>query len=429
MVSHSVRRIFIGPMPTLPMDLVTASYLWEVYDRPPHPPHSEISHAWQLWRFLTRRYQGAVLLGAIALLLSNSPIQAAQYPGEGMAYIAPTAGFNVNIRSGPGTEYGAVNTLSRGTAIDITGRYENGWAELESGNWVAGYLIDSNPVARATNPGSSASNRPASDLIYTAYIATPVGYNLNIRSGPSTANPAVNTLRRGTAIAVNGGYTNGWAQLADGNWAAGNWVRVDSATARSRSAAATESAASPQTESAPPTNPASMEDTGRSGYLQRGSRGDAVRSLQQRLRELNYLSETFTPDGVFGDSTVLAVRQFQQINDLFVDGVAGPTTLGRLYGTAVANPVNPPSVIAAPSPSPAVTPTPSPDRVDSSSPRNGRIATDDGQDALLFSGPGTEYNLLRTIDSDTPVRVTGRTQNGWSELEDGSWVYAEWLDF
>ena len=63
--------------------------------------------------------------------------------------------------------------------------------------------------------------------------------------------------------------------------------------------------------------------------LEKGSEGEAVRSLQKRLKELGYLSGTV--DGSFGIATEAAVIAFQQRNGLTADGKAGTATLNRLY--------------------------------------------------------------------------------------------------
>ena len=56
-----------------------------------------------------------------------------------------------------------------------------------------------------------------------------------------------------------------------------------------------------------------------------GSRGQEVRQIQQKLRELGLYSGSV--DGVYGTATQKAVRQFQKNCGLTVDGVAGPKTL------------------------------------------------------------------------------------------------------
>ncbi len=74
-------------------------------------------------------------------------------------------------------------------------------------------------------------------------------------------------------------------------------------------------------------------DISSTGYvtLQRDSKGDQVKKLQQRLKELGYYSGNV--DGSFGEGTMAAVMAFQLRNNLTVDGKAGPATQRVLYGS------------------------------------------------------------------------------------------------
>ena len=69
------------------------------------------------------------------------------------------------------------------------------------------------------------------------------------------------------------------------------------------------------------------------GYitLREGDESDAVRKLQRKLKDLGYYNGSV--DGDFGSGTTEAVKLFQKVNDLRVDGVAGPATQRVLYGT------------------------------------------------------------------------------------------------
>ena len=58
---------------------------------------------------------------------------------------------------------------------------------------------------------------------------------------------------------------------------------------------------------------------------QRGSSGDKVKEIQQKLADWGYYSGRV--DGVYGSKTEAAVRWFQQKNGLTVDGKAGRQTL------------------------------------------------------------------------------------------------------
>jgi len=73
--------------------------------------------------------------------------------------------------------------------------------------------------------------------------------------------------------------------------------------------------------------------TGRTNiYLRLGDTGSDVKTMQNRLISLGYISGT--ADGVFGVTTEEAVKAFQKRNSLDNDGVAGPTTLSRLYSSS-----------------------------------------------------------------------------------------------
>lgn len=62
----------------------------------------------------------------------------------------------------------------------------------------------------------------------------------------------------------------------------------------------------------------------RPNFLSYGEQSEVVLASQQRLKELGYL--TTTPDGTYGQDTMIAVKQFQSRNDQVVDGYLGPST-------------------------------------------------------------------------------------------------------
>jgi len=67
-----------------------------------------------------------------------------------------------------------------------------------------------------------------------------------------------------------------------------------------------------------------------SPYLRQGSKGDGVRSMQQRLKDLGY---NVSVDGDFGPGTNAAVIACQQKNGLGCDGVVGPQTWAALWAS------------------------------------------------------------------------------------------------
>lgn len=62
--------------------------------------------------------------------------------------------------------------------------------------------------------------------------------------------------------------------------------------------------------------------------LRTGSRGDAVRKLQELLNAKGYTCGSV--DGIFGSKTYAAVLAFQKANGLAADGIVGSLTWGKL---------------------------------------------------------------------------------------------------
>ena len=76
--------------------------------------------------------------------------------------------------------------------------------------------------------------------------------------------------------------------------------------------------------------------------LKNGSRGEAVKTLQEMLNKLGY--DAGKVDGIFGSNTEAAVKRFQAANNLAVDGIVGTKTqelLEALSGIVQNEPQNP----------------------------------------------------------------------------------------
>jgi hypothetical protein len=87
-------------------------------------------------------------------------------------------------------------------------------------------------------------------------------------------------------------------------------------------------------------NPAPAPAKDYSAVMRRGSRGEGVKQLQQKLgiRQV---------DGIFGPATERRVKQFQQSQGLQVDGVVGPETKARIEKLANAGAIQGESVMTS----------------------------------------------------------------------------------
>ncbi|MBQ8082379.1 MAG: peptidoglycan-binding protein [Clostridia bacterium] len=114
-----------------------------------------------------------------------------------------------------------------------------------------------------------------------------------------------------------------------------------------------------------------------SGYitLKLGDSGTPVKQLQTALRKAGYLKSS--ADGKYGDATYEAVKAFQTANGLKADGVAGKSTLDKLFGN-----------------SPTATPT-----------SKTKAATNPPAYRTVTNPPvGSDYITLRMGDSGAPVK-------------------------
>ena len=172
----------------------------------------------------------------------------------------------LNVRSGPGVEYGVVTTVSGGSTVTLLGRNEDSsWVYIETAAAVKGW-VSSNPAyitpnvpinsldvvtdgtttpaptATATNtptpttttttttpaPTSTSTPTPTATAVSGA-AATVVTGALNVRSGPSLAYGPVAVINQGTVVSLIGrNADSSWAKIRLSNGTEG-WVNADGA--------------------------------------------------------------------------------------------------------------------------------------------------------------------------------------------------------
>ena len=145
--------------------------------------------------------------------------------------------------------------------------------------------------------------------------------------------------------------------------------------------------------------------------LKEGSEGAEVRSLQTRLKTLGYY--TGSVDGDFGSGTTAAVKAFQRAHGLTADGIAGTSTLNRLYSSSAKSA----SAAAATN-----TPRPTATRRPTNTPRLTATPLPDNIYVRVTPAPNGEYITLRRGYYGTPVedmQKALKSQGYYSGATDG----------
>lgn len=144
----------------------------------------------------------------------------------------------------------------------------------------------------------------------------------------------------------------------------------------------------------------------RETLLRRGSEGENVRVLQNRLIALGYKLPKYGADGDFGRETEEALIRFQQDNALVADGIAGEATYQAMDALEKAN---------------------ASDAEASAPAENGKtlyIASNGGV-VNIRSGNGENYPVLFKAENQAAFPFVASADNGWNAIalsDDVGWV-------
>ena len=122
--------------------------------------------------------------------------------GTGAAYIYSANGRDVNLRSGPGMNYGVIGTYSVGTKVTILSRGTY-WhyikAGVQTGYMMAKYL---HTQSGGGSGGSGGITPPSYNANYTAWVWAAHGKPVYLRRGPGKAYGAIRLYPVGTQVTV-----------------------------------------------------------------------------------------------------------------------------------------------------------------------------------------------------------------------------------
>ena len=143
--------------------------------------------------------------------------------GDGTVAFSATAKTtdNLNVRSGPSTSYSRLGTLSKGSAVTITGRLpDKSWYKINYGGkngYVSGtYLTNIKEIQTPTTTTTTEpSVDPTVDKDMESFSGTGVTTgSLNVRKGPGTNYPNFALLSTGTTVQLVGYFSsNNWYKI------------------------------------------------------------------------------------------------------------------------------------------------------------------------------------------------------------------------
>ena len=130
--------------------------------------------------------------------------------------------YRLNVRQGPGTNFGIITTLNRGDVLPLAG-YRNAaatWIKVVLPNgtqgWVSAiYTISTVPIVNLTVDNNPTPTTPAPTPVPTGATARVTAFYLNVRQGPAVTYPAIMT------VGLNQVYA-----LAGVRNSAGTWVKI-----------------------------------------------------------------------------------------------------------------------------------------------------------------------------------------------------------
>ena len=134
-----------------------------------------------------------------------------------------TVNSNVFLRKGPGTSYGKITILTKGSKVDIVAKSSNGWYKIKYKNSY-GYSYKDYITVKD-------SDVTTTETEYTATGTTTT--SLNVRKSPSASATKLGTLGKNAKVDIVAKTSNGWYKIKynkDFGYVSGSYVTIGSST-------------------------------------------------------------------------------------------------------------------------------------------------------------------------------------------------------
>lgn len=281
---------------------------------------------------------GAQTQGRLYQMTNGGTVTATPAPtsaaGKGTLARVNTGGARLSLMSSQNADGRVLDTIPDQTYVVVTSRGAV-WSAVTCGN-LSGYVqtaflafsgetpaVTATPTATAT----SAATTPVAGTAGSARVSTSNGGYLNLRAYASDSARVIDKIDNGTTMTLLA-YGDVWSQVVYNGktgYVMTRFLQIVQTTATPGAATATPS---------PAASPTPSYDTKVfTRTLRSGATGNDVTLLQQRLAALNYLT-TQQVSGTYNVATLNAVKVFQQMNGLSVDGVAGKNTFEKLFSSS-----------------------------------------------------------------------------------------------
>ena len=126
----------------------------------------------------------------------------------------PSVNVHANLREGPGVDFPVIGTLASGATVIVKSRTDSGdWIQLDSGAWIAAFLVDNVPsrLPIATHiPGQPTT-------VLTSKFS--VKGDANVRSGPGINYKIIGSRKSGDVLVpIAKTVDREWLQLDQNSW-------------------------------------------------------------------------------------------------------------------------------------------------------------------------------------------------------------------
>ena len=288
--------------------------------------------------------------------------------------VTVTVNASGKIRTGPGTYYPVVKTISAGETLTITETFQSGstlWGKCEYG-WISLYYTNYDEVI------SGGSTDPEDPEGQWGTVTTQSDGTVNVRCGPGTSYDVVGVKETGDRVQIFARQSDGtreWGQMADGNWICLDYVVFD-VTLQSISVASR------------PT---------KTQYVQRQ---DSL-SLAGSALTLLYSDGSTETIGITADM----VSGFS--NEKLGDVTVTVTYQGKTTSFTV-------TIIKA------------------TEEQWGTVTTQSGGAVNVRCGPGTSYDVVGVKETGDRVQIFARQSDGtreWGQMADGNWICLDYVSF